>query len=66
MILAHFLRHDPEALLRTIKAWPPEIYDLGAVILAVKDQLEQSPSKLLLRAISDLFVLFLLFHPPSY
>ncbi|GAA5862553.1 hypothetical protein JCM8547_002101 [Rhodosporidiobolus lusitaniae] len=58
MILAHFLRHDQEALLRTIKAWPPEIYDVGAVILAIKDQLERSPkSKLLLQAISDLYIL---------
>lgn len=58
MVLAHFLRHDPEALLRTIKSWPHEIYDISAVILAVKDQLERSPSKVLLQAISDLFVLF--------
>ncbi|GAA5973692.1 hypothetical protein JCM11641_005083 [Rhodosporidiobolus odoratus] len=58
MILAHFLRHDQEALLGTIRAWPPEIYDTGAVILALKDQLERSPnSQVLLQSISQLYVL---------
>ncbi|GAA5884825.1 hypothetical protein JCM6882_007110 [Rhodosporidiobolus microsporus] len=58
MIIAHFLRHDQEALLRTIKAWPPEIYDVGTVILAIKDYLERAPkSTLLLQAISELYIL---------
>ncbi|GAA6000682.1 hypothetical protein JCM10207_004607 [Rhodosporidiobolus poonsookiae] len=58
MVLAHFLRHDQEALLRTIKTWPPEIYDVGAVILAIRDQLERLPSsKLLLQSISELYIL---------
>ncbi|GAA6021958.1 hypothetical protein JCM11491_000307 [Sporobolomyces phaffii] len=58
MILAHFLRHDQAALHRTIKTWPTEIYDVGAVILAIKDQLERTPkSQLLMQSISDLYLL---------
>ncbi|BGP13310.1 Vacuolar protein sorting-associated protein 41 [Rhodosporidiobolus nylandii] len=58
MILAHFLRHDQEALLRTIETWPPEIYDVSAVILALKDRLERAPnSKLLLQSVSELYIL---------
>ncbi|GAA6038514.1 hypothetical protein JCM8097_004607 [Rhodosporidiobolus ruineniae] len=57
MILGHFLRHDHAALLRTVKAWPTEIYDVGAVILAIKDQLERAPnSKVLLQAICELYI----------
>ncbi|GAA5949012.1 hypothetical protein JCM21900_003173 [Sporobolomyces salmonicolor] len=58
MILAHFLRHDQEALLRTIKTWPCDIYDVGAVILAIKDQLERTPkSSILMQSIAELYIL---------
>ncbi|KAI3605006.1 vacuolar protein sorting 41 [Moniliophthora roreri] len=42
MILAHFLAHDPETLLGTIKDWPRDIYDIGAVIIAVLAELEKT------------------------
>ncbi|KAI5478965.1 vacuolar protein sorting VPS41 [Pseudohyphozyma bogoriensis] len=58
MILAHFLRHDPDALLKTIKTWPSNIYDIGAVILAVQDQLERKPgTKILMESIAELYLL---------
>ncbi|GAA5908809.1 Vps41p [Sporobolomyces salmoneus] len=58
MILAHFLRHDQAALHRTIQTWPTEIYDVGAVILAIKDQLERTPkSQVLMQSIADLYLL---------
>ncbi|GAA5823614.1 hypothetical protein JCM5353_005076 [Sporobolomyces roseus] len=58
MILAHFLRHDQAALHRTIKTWPIEIYDVGAVILAIKDQLERTPkSQILMQSVADLYLL---------
>ncbi|GAA5906611.1 hypothetical protein JCM8208_000496 [Rhodotorula glutinis] len=58
MILAHFLRHDQEALLKTIKAWPNDIYNVSAVTLAIKGQLERSPkSHLLMQSIAELYVM---------
>lgn len=44
MILAHFLSHDCQALLDTIKSWPIGIYDIPAVIVAVQAALERLPS----------------------
>ncbi|KAF8180219.1 vacuolar assembling protein VPS41 [Pholiota molesta] len=40
MVLAHFLTHDRDALLHTIKEWPREIYDIAAVIVAVRAELD--------------------------
>ncbi|KPV76970.1 uncharacterized protein RHOBADRAFT_51945 [Rhodotorula graminis WP1] len=58
MILAHFLRHDQEALLETIKAWPSDIYNVSAITLAIKGQLERSPkSQLLMKSIAELYVM---------
>ncbi|KAG0655802.1 Vacuolar protein sorting-associated protein 41 [Rhodotorula mucilaginosa] len=57
MILAHFLRHDPEALLKTTRSWPIDIYDIGAVTVAIKNQIEREPkSETLMRAISELYL----------
>ncbi|KZT70226.1 vacuolar protein sorting-associated protein 41 [Daedalea quercina L-15889] len=44
MILAYFLAHDRYALLRMIKSWPKEIYDVPAVIVAVQAELDRAPS----------------------
>ncbi|KAH9910297.1 uncharacterized protein B0H18DRAFT_1130398 [Fomitopsis serialis] len=44
MILAYFLAHDRHALLRMIKSWPKEIYDVPAVIVAVQAELDRAPS----------------------
>ncbi|KAK4705598.1 vacuolar protein sorting-associated protein 41, partial [Phenoliferia sp. Uapishka_3] len=58
MILAHFLRHDPEALLKTIRTWPHDIYDVAAVILAIQDQIQRKPdSRILMESVAELFVL---------
>ncbi|KAL8279333.1 hypothetical protein RQP46_008370 [Phenoliferia psychrophenolica] len=58
MILAHFLRHDPDALLKTIRTWPHDIYDVAAVILAIQDQIQRKPDlKILMESVAELFVL---------
>lgn len=44
MILAHFLGHNREALLKTIKAWPKDIYDIPSVIVALESELDKAPS----------------------
>ncbi|KAH9833885.1 vacuolar protein sorting-associated protein 41 [Rhodofomes roseus] len=44
MILAYFLAHDRHALLRMIKSWPKNIYDVPAVIVAVQAELDRAPS----------------------
>ncbi|KAE9406995.1 hypothetical protein BT96DRAFT_963264 [Gymnopus androsaceus JB14] len=41
MIVAHFLAHDVQMLFQTIKEWPRDIYDIGAVIVAVKDEVDK-------------------------
>ncbi|KAF8338443.1 vacuolar assembling protein VPS41 [Amanita rubescens] len=41
MIMAHFLAHDHQALLQTIKEWPKDAYDISAVIVAVRSELEK-------------------------
>ncbi|KAF9458458.1 hypothetical protein BDZ94DRAFT_1270495 [Collybia nuda] len=44
MMLAHFLTHDRNALLQTVKEWPREIYDIAAVIVAVRSELDKTAS----------------------
>ncbi|KDR84343.1 hypothetical protein GALMADRAFT_237137 [Galerina marginata CBS 339.88] len=44
MMLAHFLTHDRTALLHTIKDWPRDIYDIAAVIIAVRAELDKTAS----------------------
>ncbi|KAH9947191.1 vacuolar protein sorting-associated protein 41 [Amylocystis lapponica] len=44
MVLAHFLAHDRQALLKTIRGWPKGIYDIPAVIVAVRAELDRAPS----------------------
>ncbi|KAI0089341.1 vacuolar assembling protein VPS41 [Irpex rosettiformis] len=44
MILAYFLSHDRQALLKTIKDWPTGIYDIAAVIVVVQAELDRAPS----------------------
>ncbi|KAJ4482441.1 hypothetical protein J3R30DRAFT_3854844, partial [Lentinula aciculospora] len=41
MIVAYLLAHDAKMVLQTIKEWPRDIYDIGAVIVAVKDELDK-------------------------
>ncbi|EIN11015.1 vacuolar protein sorting-associated protein 41 [Punctularia strigosozonata HHB-11173 SS5] len=42
MILGHFLAHDRDALLQTIKKWPRTIYDISAIIVAVHAVLDRT------------------------
>jgi len=44
MILAHFLGHNREALLKMIKTWPKDIYDIPSVIVALESELDNAPS----------------------
>ena len=44
MILAHFLGHNREALLKMIKTWPKDIYDIPSVIVALESELDNVPS----------------------
>ena len=44
MILAHFLGHNREALLKMIKTWPKDIYDIPSVIVALESELHKEPS----------------------
>lgn len=41
MILAHFLQTNPAMLLSTLKTWPRDIYDSGAIINAVRSIVER-------------------------
>ncbi|KAF8638098.1 hypothetical protein AX17_002459 [Amanita inopinata Kibby_2008] len=41
MILAYFLANDHQALFNTIKEWPRDIYDISAVIVAVRAELDK-------------------------
>ncbi|KAJ9477425.1 Vacuolar protein sorting-associated protein 41 [Pseudozyma hubeiensis] len=45
MILAHFLQHDLDKLLETIKEWPSEIYSTAAVVLAIEDRLKSGEGR---------------------
>ncbi|KAH9928463.1 vacuolar protein sorting-associated protein 41, partial [Epithele typhae] len=44
MVLAHFVKHDRQTLLQTIKTWPKGIYDISAVIVLVQSELDHAPS----------------------
>ncbi|PAV21458.1 vacuolar assembling VPS41 [Pyrrhoderma noxium] len=61
MILAHFLAHDREALLRTVKDWPTNIYDVSAVIVATQSELDRTLSangeaKVLMECLVELYL----------
>ncbi|KAG6917674.1 hypothetical protein DXG01_001649 [Tephrocybe rancida] len=66
MMLAHFLTHDRQTLLQTVKEWPREIYNIDAVIVAVRSELDKSAStsstissspssKLLMECLAELY-----------
>ncbi|KIY68424.1 vacuolar assembling protein VPS41 [Cylindrobasidium torrendii FP15055 ss-10] len=44
MIIAYFLAHDRQALYNTLTEWPKDIYDIGAVIVAVRSELDKQAS----------------------
>ncbi|KAG6841283.1 hypothetical protein C0991_012453 [Blastosporella zonata] len=66
MMLAHFLTHDQQTLLQTVKEWPREIYNIEAVIVAVRSELDKKAStsstisstpssKLLMECLAELY-----------
>ncbi|PWN54103.1 hypothetical protein IE53DRAFT_39224 [Violaceomyces palustris] len=63
MILAHFLQHDPDTLLKTIKEWPPQIYSTQAVVIAIEDRLQrEKSSRILMECLAELYIAN---HQPS-
>ncbi len=63
MILAHFLQHDLDKLLETIKEWPSDIYSTPAVVLAIDDRLksgggkkEAGTEKLLMECLAEIYI----------
>ncbi|KAJ7638224.1 vacuolar assembling protein VPS41 [Roridomyces roridus] len=64
MILAHFLSHDRQTLLQTVKEWPKDIYDISAVIVAVLAELDRtyspssstSDSVILMECLAELYI----------
>ncbi|KAJ7717660.1 hypothetical protein B0H16DRAFT_1610599 [Mycena metata] len=59
MILAHFLSHDRPSLLRTVKEWPKDIYDISAVIVAVLADLDRNSgadSVVLMECLAELYI----------
>ncbi|KDN51156.1 hypothetical protein RSAG8_00785, partial [Rhizoctonia solani AG-8 WAC10335] len=57
MILGHMLGSSQESLLRTIKSWPTNIYDIPAVIVAVKAALDNASKKhILMECLSELYI----------
>ncbi|KAL9936540.1 hypothetical protein V8E36_004608 [Tilletia maclaganii] len=44
MVLAHWLATDLSELRRTIREWPPQIYSMQAVVLAIEDRLQRAAS----------------------
>lgn len=60
MILAHLLRVDANALLRTLKTWPRNIYSAPAVTLAIEDRLDRgvppATATLLMECLVDIFL----------
>ncbi|KAG8947639.1 Vacuolar protein sorting-associated protein 41 [Tulasnella sp. 424] len=58
MIIVHFLEHDQQALLSTIKEWPGDIYDLSAAIVAAQAKLDRSPGvPILMECLAELYML---------
>ncbi|KAF8339185.1 uncharacterized protein EI90DRAFT_3279515 [Cantharellus anzutake] len=58
VILAHYLAQDQEALLRTLKEWPVGIFDIPAVINAVRSELERIPSSpILMDCMAELYIM---------
>ncbi|CAD6885830.1 unnamed protein product [Tilletia controversa] len=44
MVLAHWLATDLYELRRTIQEWPPQVYSMQAVVLAIEDRLQRAPA----------------------
>ena len=58
MVLHHFLQEEnPQVFLKTIREWPPVIYNTNVIISAVSDRLKTDPDNAVLQeALAELYV----------
>lgn len=60
VILVHLLRKDPENMLKMIRKWPSDIYNVSAVISATQDRLTRindDSNVILMTCLSELYIL---------
>ncbi|KAI9283703.1 hypothetical protein BC943DRAFT_280643 [Umbelopsis sp. AD052] len=56
MVLAWLLQHDHKSLLDTLHEWPPILYNVSSVIMAVEDSAEKDKDNvILLECLADLY-----------
>ncbi|KAF9186758.1 Vacuolar protein sorting-associated protein 41 [Haplosporangium sp. Z 767] len=56
LILAYFLMHDHQSLFKTVKSFPPGLYNIQNVIVAVEDRLKQDKDNvLLMESLAELY-----------
>lgn len=56
LILAYFLMHDHQSLFSTVKNFPPDLYNIQSVIVAVEDRLKQDKDNvLLMESLAELY-----------
>ncbi|RUP49413.1 hypothetical protein BC936DRAFT_142590 [Jimgerdemannia flammicorona] len=57
IVLAWFLMNDHKTLLTTIKTWPPKLYDVQNIIVAVEDALSKDKDEeILLECLAELYL----------
>ncbi|KAG0031903.1 Vacuolar protein sorting-associated protein 41 [Podila clonocystis] len=56
LVLAYFLMHDHQSLFKTVKSFPPGLYNIQNVIVAVEDRLKQDKDNvLLMESLAELY-----------
>ncbi|KAF9282310.1 Vacuolar protein sorting-associated protein 41 [Mortierella alpina] len=56
LVLAYFLMHDHQSLFNTVKSFPPGLYNIQNVIVAVEDRLKQDKDNvLLMESLAELY-----------
>ncbi|KAF9307478.1 Vacuolar protein sorting-associated protein 41 [Mortierella antarctica] len=56
LVLAYFLMHDHQSLFKTVKSFPPGLYDIQNVIVGVEDRLKQDKDNvLLMESLAELY-----------
>eukprot|EP01132_Coremiostelium_polycephalum_P009654 gene9654-11836_t len=55
MFLNDFLRHDPDAFLKTVSEWPSSLYNVAAIIISVEDRLAEQPNETIMIALAQLY-----------
>jgi len=62
MVLANFLQDHQQGFAKTIRTWPPSLYNIQHVTVAVEDELKRNPNNpILLDALAELFAFLLAF-----